>query len=132
MQLHSTGASAMDIEDLPEWLQDLVDDCPRSGTGVHSWLFNTARQLHWHYPDKGELADLLEEKSADCGRDVPRREIEAAVNDSEGVMWRPGESNAQRDDDDEDEERPELKQKSARRPTSSLSDLDEGFFSLVE
>jgi hypothetical protein len=109
----------MDIEDLPEWLQDMVDSCPRSGGGVHSWLFNTARQLHWHCPDKAELADLLEEKSADCGRDVPRREIEAAVLDSEGAMWKPGESNAQRDGEDEDEERPEIKQKSARRPPSA-------------
>jgi hypothetical protein len=65
------------------------------------------------------LADLLEEKSADCGRDVPRREIEAAVLDSEGAMWKPGESNAQRDGEDEDEERPEIKQKSARRPPSA-------------
>ena len=51
----------MDIEDLPEWLQDVVDNCPRSGAGVNTWLFNTARQLHWHCPDKAELTDLLEE-----------------------------------------------------------------------
>lgn len=109
----------MDIEDLPEWLQDVVDNCPRSGAGVNTWLFNTARQLHWHCPDKAELTDLLEEKSADCGRDVPRREIEAAVHDSEGVMWRPGESNARRDGEDEDDDRPEIKQKSApRRPST--------------
>ena len=106
----------MDIEDLPEWLQDMLDSCPRSGGGVHSWLFNTARQLHWHCLDKVQLADLLEERSAGCGRDVPRREIEAAVLDSEGAMWRPGESKAQRDGEDEDEERPEIKRKRGRRP----------------
>ena len=49
----------------------------------------TARQLHAHIADKRELADLLEAYAGNCGRHIPRREIEAAVRDSEATAWRP-------------------------------------------
>lgn len=75
---------------LPDWLEEELDNCPCAGGGIHTWLFNMARNLHWHYPDKEKLADLLAKKSRGCGREVPRREIEAAINDSEQLAWRPG------------------------------------------
>lgn len=80
----------MNMDHLPEWLQEELDNCPSAGGGVHTWLFKMARLLHWHVPNQQGLADLLEAKVQGCGRDVPRREIEAAVADSRVVMWRPG------------------------------------------
>ena len=74
---------------LPAFLQTMLANCPRAGGGVHAWLYNTARQLHAHIADKRELADLLEAYAGNCGRIIPRREIEAAVKDSEATAWRP-------------------------------------------
>jgi hypothetical protein len=45
--------------------------------------------LHSHFLDKRAMADLLEACSANCGRKLPRREIEAAVKDSEAGAWQP-------------------------------------------
>jgi hypothetical protein len=74
---------------VPNWLRLELAQCPQAGAGVHSWIYRMARQLHWHYDDKDELADLLEDAVNGCGRSVPRREIEAAVNDSERAAWKP-------------------------------------------
>jgi hypothetical protein len=74
---------------VPNWLRLELGNCPQAGAGVHTWLFRMARQLHWHYDDKDALADVLEDAVADCGRPVPRHEIEAAVADSELVAWKP-------------------------------------------
>ena len=74
---------------LPGFLQTMLANCPRAGGGVHAWLYATARQLHTHIADKREQADLLAAYAANCGRHIPRREIEAAVRDSEANAWRP-------------------------------------------
>src|SRR6516164_2065956 len=74
---------------VPRWLREALHNCPAAGAGVHTWLFAMARQLHFHYPNKNELADLLAKAVSGCGRLVPRGEIEAAVADSEFGAWRP-------------------------------------------
>lgn len=73
---------------LPNWLQDMLANCPTAGSGVHSWLFRTARQLLAHYPAT-EVIKLLEQGSARCGRHVPEREIVQAVQAAVGCAWQP-------------------------------------------
>ena len=74
---------------LPDFLRVLLANCPRAGGGVHAWLYNTARQLHAHMPDKRAMADLLEACAANCGRIIPRREIVDAVKHSQQTAWQP-------------------------------------------
>ena len=74
---------------LPAFLQELLSACPRTGEGVHGWLFRVARQLHWHMPAL-EIVDLLESRVENCGRPVPRSEIVFAVQNSLGCAWQPG------------------------------------------
>jgi len=52
---------------------------------VHDWLFVTALKLHRFFPEKAELGELLAEATANCGRDVPDREIEAAIMNSQSI-----------------------------------------------
>jgi len=73
---------------LPPFLQDLLASPPRAGEGVHAWLFRLARQLHAHFPAV-EIIRLLELAVANCGRHVPRSEIEDAVKNSIGCAWQP-------------------------------------------
>lgn len=80
------------LNPLPRFVRDLLGACPAAGAGVHNWLFCTARVLHHFYPDKRELALLLEAASANCGREVPEQEIVAAVLNSQACAWRPGET----------------------------------------
>jgi hypothetical protein len=77
------------IDQLPEFLQEMLRACPHTGEGVHTWLFKCARQLHAHMPAV-EIINLLERMSASCGRPVPRREIVSAVRDSLECAWQPG------------------------------------------
>ena len=74
--------------ELPRFLLDLIAACPRSGEGVHVWLFKVARQLHAHR-SHAEIIDLLAATVADCGRHVPVSEIENAVNSSKDCAWQP-------------------------------------------
>ena len=73
---------------LPPFLEELLGACPKSGEGVHAWLFRVARQLHAHLPAV-EIVVLLERASAHCGRPVPRSEITAAVQNSILCAWQP-------------------------------------------
>lgn len=75
-------------KELPRFLLDLLSACPRSGGGVHSWLFNVSRQL-WAHRTRGEIIALLSAACADCGRHVPAREIESAVDRAQGCAWQP-------------------------------------------
>lgn len=79
---------------LPQFVRDLLASCPSAGTGVHAWLFRAARQLHAHYPDKAELARLLEAASHGCGRHVSESEIREAIANSEHTAWQPGGGNS--------------------------------------
>ncbi len=77
--------------ELPRFILDLLAACPRTGEGVHSWLFKVARQLHAHR-DRAEIVSLLAATVADCGRQVPLTEIHAAVDNAQGCAWRPGQT----------------------------------------
>lgn len=76
---------------LPEFLRQMLASCPHAGGGVHAWLYNTARQLHAHMGPE-TVADLLEANAAQCGRHIPRREIEQAVSNSKATAWQPRET----------------------------------------
>jgi hypothetical protein len=80
--------------ELPPFLQDLIVTPPRAGEGVHGWLFRVARQLHAHLPAV-EIVRLLEIRVANCGRQVPRSEIVAAVQNALGCAWQPSGKAAQ-------------------------------------
>lgn len=73
---------------LPDFLDRMLAEPPRTGEGVHNWLFKVARQLHAHWPAP-QIADALAERVARCGRPVLRTEIEAAVANSIRAAWRP-------------------------------------------
>ena len=75
---------------LPQFARELLASCPKAGGGVHNWLFRAARVLHHFYPNKRELALLLEKASANCGREVPEQEIIDAICNSASCAWNPG------------------------------------------
>lgn len=75
---------------LPKFLRGQIGSPPQAGEGVHSWLFRTARQLHAHYSNKEEMAELLAAAVAGCGRNVSRREIEDAIAHSASCAWQLG------------------------------------------
>jgi hypothetical protein len=74
--------------DIPAFAREMLSAPPAAGTGVHNWLFCVARQLHAHLP-AGEIVALLESRVADCGRNVPRTEIIAAVQNALACAWQP-------------------------------------------
>lgn len=75
--------------ELPPFVHDLLANPPRAGKGVHAWLFKCARQLHAHYPAT-QIASLLENAVANCGRHVSQSEIQDAVKNSIACAWQPG------------------------------------------
>jgi hypothetical protein len=60
---------------LPKGVCELLNSCPKEGSGVHSWLFKTALQLH-RYLSEDEIVEVLKEKLS-CER--PEREIYEAI-----------------------------------------------------
>lgn len=70
------------VPSLPELAMTQLMSCPRAGKGVHSWLFRTACMLHEYFPDKAQLASVLSQAAATCGRPVPEREVRDAVRNS--------------------------------------------------
>jgi len=83
-----------ELNRLPQFARKLLASCPTAGNGVHNWLFRAARVLHRYYPNKRELALLLEAASANCGREVPEREIIDAITNSESCAWNPGQKSS--------------------------------------
>ncbi|HPA20525.1 MAG TPA: hypothetical protein PLU30_22430 [Verrucomicrobiae bacterium] len=79
-----------DPGELPRFVRDMLGACPRSGEGVHRWLFRCARLLHGFYDDRAEMAELLAAASSGCGRSVGAHEILGAIDGSAGCAWRPG------------------------------------------
>jgi hypothetical protein len=72
----------------PRFLRELLDSCPGAGHGVHHWLFRTARYLHrYHAP--AEIAAILEQCSAHCGRELEPHEIPDAIRNSGPCSWEP-------------------------------------------
>lgn len=74
--------------ELPQFLRDLLASPPRHGEGVHQWLFRVARQLHAHR-DEQTICDLLAAATDGCGRRVPQKEIEEAVQSARACAWQP-------------------------------------------
>lgn len=70
----------------PDWIADLLRSCPSTGNGVHNWLHVVALKLHRYFPDKNELAQLLREATAHCGREVTDREIDEAIKNSRRLI----------------------------------------------
>jgi hypothetical protein len=74
--------------ELPAFLRDLLSAPPKSGDGMHPWLFKVARQLHAHR-DFETIVSLLAVAAEGCGRNVPEREIRDAVVSAEECAWKP-------------------------------------------
>lgn len=74
--------------EIPKFIQESLATPPRAGKGVHNWLFRVARQLHAHLP-AGEIVNLLETRVENCGRHVPRAEINDAVKNALPCAWQP-------------------------------------------
>jgi hypothetical protein len=66
----------------------MLENPPRAGQGVHPWLFKVARYLHpYHTPD--EICAILQERTANCGRELEPHEIPDAVKNSGACKWEP-------------------------------------------
>jgi len=76
------------IRRLPQWLSAKVAKPPKTGGGVHRWLFTMALQLHGHLT-AAEIASVLADAVRGCGREVDGREIRDAVNASAEVKNKP-------------------------------------------
>lgn len=74
--------------ELPPFLRDLLSAPPKSGDGMHPWLYKVARQLHAHR-DFEDIVNLLAAVAEGCGRDVPEREIREAVQSAKESAWKP-------------------------------------------
>jgi hypothetical protein len=81
------------LKTIPDFVEAELSNPPRSGDGVHIWLFKMSRQLHVHLP-ACEIVALLEKAVAGCGRFVSRKEIEDAVKNSIPYAWQPKDSDA--------------------------------------
>jgi hypothetical protein len=77
-----------DASGLPPFLKQLLASPPRHGNGVHRWLYCVSRHLHAHRSQQA-IVDMLTDAVRSCGRDVPNREIVAAVEDSKANAWQP-------------------------------------------
>jgi hypothetical protein len=73
---------------VPPFIHDLLANPPRSGEGVHRWIFRVSRLLHAYLP-ASEIVSLLENAVSNCGRHVPRSEIIDAVKNSLVCAWQP-------------------------------------------
>ena len=63
---------------LPQWLCDLLNNCPTAGDGVHFWIFRCARHLLAHF-DQVTTFELLKAKAARCGRPAGKLEREILI-----------------------------------------------------
>lgn len=75
-------------DELPPFLCDLLSAPPKSGDGMHPWLFKVARQLHAHR-DSESIVSLLAVASEGCGRVVSEKEIRDAVTSAKECAWKP-------------------------------------------
>lgn len=76
------------MTNLPQWLDDFLSSPPHAGDGVNVWLFKAARKLH-NYADRAEIARILRERTATCGREVKEAEITRAIERSFNVRYIP-------------------------------------------
>jgi len=78
--------SARQAGDLPDFLKDMISSPPRSGDGIHLWLFRCSRQLHAHRSEE-DIFLLLSASVEGCGRYVPEREIRDAITASKACAY---------------------------------------------
>jgi hypothetical protein len=76
----------MSEPDYPPFVRELLVSCPISPTGVHQWLFKTARYLRRYHSDE-EICGILKLGSAGCRRVVSEREIEDSVRNAGICKW---------------------------------------------
>ncbi|MBL9169738.1 MAG: hypothetical protein JNN07_18500 [Verrucomicrobiales bacterium] len=86
----------MSEQTFPSFLVEMVQNAPKAGSGVHSWLFSAARHLHHHFPDKEDMREFIASCVERCGRLVPTSEIDDAIRNSAPVAWRPTGSSGQK------------------------------------
>lgn len=60
----------------------ILDSCPVAGDGVNRWLFIAGKKLHRLKIQPSIIEELLEEATADCGRELKPDEIPRAVRNS--------------------------------------------------
>lgn len=70
--------NAKNFPALPQWLRKALASPPRSGEGVHNWIYKMAHKLRPYLSGK-DICALLAECVRDCGRAVPEKEIRDAV-----------------------------------------------------
>ena len=64
---------------LPHQLQAKLRNCPKAGSGVHRWIFNSALQLT-KYTDQNTAFEFIRSSSDGCERFVPDLEIWDAIS----------------------------------------------------
>ncbi len=84
MRLTSTQRT----DELPRFVLDMLRAVPMAGGGVHPWLHKVSRQL-WAHRTREEIIALLTIAVDGCGRNVPQREISAAVDAAKDCAWQP-------------------------------------------
>ena len=72
----------MNKTDLLPGVQDFLCRCPKSGEGVHRWIFSAALTLHRARVPESEMAGLIFNATKNCGRDVSSQEIKDAIVNS--------------------------------------------------
>ena len=77
---------------LPQFVRDMLASPPRAGEGVNLYLYRLARVLH-PYRTEAEICETLRCVTAGCGRIVPEREIQRAVERSKESAWAPSNPN---------------------------------------
>lgn len=70
--------------------------CPKSGSGVHSWIFKTARHLHRLSLNENDQHEIIEHMVQGCGREVPAEEIDSAIRNSHPDRMQQGQWNTPR------------------------------------
>jgi hypothetical protein len=80
-------------KNLPQFVRDLLSAPPKTGEGVHAWLYRVARVLH-PYRTEPDIEAILSATVATCGRKVSPGEIQDAIKNSSATAWKPGQSQA--------------------------------------
>lgn len=70
-------------------IDEVLPRAPKSGGGVHRFLFDLARVLT-PYRTAASIEQILFNYAAGCGRQVPDIEIKSAIRDGQRCAWQPG------------------------------------------
>ena len=82
------GARALENR-LPGWLLIRLNNPPRRPRrGIHFWLYQVARHLHWHFSEE-QIFVLLWARTRQVGRVVTEKEIRNQIANARETAWRP-------------------------------------------